>query len=461
MKKLLLFVMAVMISLGLKAQCGISVAVDFTATDCHGTEVHLFDILDQGQYVLIDFFYCSCGPCQQACPKVVEAYSRLGCNMHDVYFMEISSSDSDAACQTWCNTYGVEYPTISAPAGGSSLCNTYGVSYFPTVILIAPDRNIVIRDLWPINNSQTIVDQLAVYGIQEHDCNAVLNPQVEIEIGEVTATTIEATFTPNADCASYYYLLATESEMTMWQQMMGVTLEQLIQQWGVQTIEAETHTWVRQVPNTEFNIYALPFDIDGNMYETNIEPVATLQLGGEGEALVEIVIELQEDYSIKTITSPNSESAEFHIGLITKEYFDEIGQEEAVEFFKNDGYPLYTEEEFIWTDVEPNIYYYAIGIAKNINEEWGEPTIIEFFNSITTVDETNTGIALYPNPANEQVTISLEGMNHVTIFNTLGQMIQEVEVKGNVLNLNTSAYEEGIYIARINNEKAVRFIVKH
>jgi len=32
-------------------------AVDFTATDFNGVEHNLFDILDGGQYVCIDFFY--------------------------------------------------------------------------------------------------------------------------------------------------------------------------------------------------------------------------------------------------------------------------------------------------------------------------------------------------------------------------------------------------------------------
>ena len=55
MKKLVTLLLALALGFGLKAQCPLNQAVDFTATDCHGTEVHLFDILDGGQYVLIDF----------------------------------------------------------------------------------------------------------------------------------------------------------------------------------------------------------------------------------------------------------------------------------------------------------------------------------------------------------------------------------------------------------------------
>ena len=171
MKKFFTFIFAIALGINVFAQCPITTAVDFTATDCHGTEVHLFDILDGGQYVLIDFFFTTCGPCQQATPKVVQSYYSMGCNQHDVFYMEVSPSDADAACQNWANNYGVEYPTIGTSSNGTSICNTYQIEAYPTLILIAPDRSIVIQDLWPINNAQTIINALTPYGIEQHDCN--------------------------------------------------------------------------------------------------------------------------------------------------------------------------------------------------------------------------------------------------------------------------------------------------
>ena len=171
MKKALLLLIALAFGFGLKAQCPYTQAMDFTATDIHGTEVHLFDILDGGQAVLIDFFFTTCGPCQQACPKIVESYTAFGCNMHDVFFMEIDTGDSDAACLNWVNTYGVEYPTISGVGGGTNICSQYGINYYPTVILIMPDHSIVIQDLYPIPNAQTVITQLEAHGLQQHDCD--------------------------------------------------------------------------------------------------------------------------------------------------------------------------------------------------------------------------------------------------------------------------------------------------
>ena len=277
--------LALALGFGLKAQCPLNQAVDFTATDCHGTEVHLFDILDGGQYVLIDFFFVNCGPCQQATPKVVESYYAMGCNMHDVFYMEISDRDSDAACQNWCQNYGVEYPTIGGPAGGSGICNTYQIGAFPTVILIAPDRQILINDLWPISNAQTVINALEQHGLQQHDCNTPsYNPQVSITIDQVLETEVTATFTPNEDCASYGYMMATEAEIQEWMGIAGLDLPEYLWTYGMPGEGTLANTFTDLTPDTEYVIYAVPADADGNLGEVVTETVVTTP-GGSYEIL--------------------------------------------------------------------------------------------------------------------------------------------------------------------------------
>ncbi len=39
------------------AQTTLTEAVNFTTTDCNGEPIDLFEILDGGQYVCIDFFF--------------------------------------------------------------------------------------------------------------------------------------------------------------------------------------------------------------------------------------------------------------------------------------------------------------------------------------------------------------------------------------------------------------------
>ncbi len=170
MKKITIVVLILFAFGRISAQPAVDHAIDFTATDIHGNQIHLFDILDQGKYVLLDFFFTTCSGCIDIQPSMVQAYQRLGCNQHEVFFIEVTYDDNAAAATNWCNHYGVEYPTISRENGGLTIDSQYGIGAYPTVILIAPDRSFAISDLWPISSAQTIVNALAPYGIQEHDC---------------------------------------------------------------------------------------------------------------------------------------------------------------------------------------------------------------------------------------------------------------------------------------------------
>lgn len=55
MRKILLFA-GLFVAMLSYSQTPLSTAVDFTATDFNGNEFTLFEILDAGQYVMIDFF---------------------------------------------------------------------------------------------------------------------------------------------------------------------------------------------------------------------------------------------------------------------------------------------------------------------------------------------------------------------------------------------------------------------
>lgn len=157
-------------------------AVDFTATDCHGNEIHLFDILDRGQAVLIDFFFYTCSGCRQIEPYIAGAYTEMGCNQHDVFFMEISDIDNNQVCQQWIDEFDVKYPTIGREGGGVEIFNTYGIMACPTVILIMPDRSIPIKGYPPMYpfSVQEVVTLLEQYGnLEPHECTESISETVD------------------------------------------------------------------------------------------------------------------------------------------------------------------------------------------------------------------------------------------------------------------------------------------
>lgn len=508
MKKLFTLILALAFGFGLKAQCPLTQAVDFTATDVHGTEVHLFDILDGGQYVLIDFFFTTCGPCQQATPKVVESYYAMGCNMHDVFYMEIATGDSEAACLNWVNTYGVEYPTISGEAGGTAICNQYQIPAYPTLILIAPDRSIVIQDLWPISNAQTVITALEQHGLEQHDCNTPsYDPQVSITIDQIQGTEVTATFTPNEDCASYGYMMATEAEIQEWMGIAGLALPEYLWTYGIPGSGEMSNTFTDLTPDTEYVIYAVPADIDGNLGEVVQVPVTTTPSGPTYDI-------------IPDFTGTDIDGNEIHLYDIL-----DAGQHVLIHFFLvDDTYdfmPYMTESyhffgcntgDVFYMEVTPNggndaarawaerygveyptisrdggansfvqsipVGFYPTVMLVNPSHEIVLPDIYPIIGTQTVidalmgegieqhdcpgvgVDENETSATLFPNPANDFVTIKGESLGTVRVYNTLGQKMDEFEANGSELRINTTGYANGLYVVKAG-EQTLRFVVKH
>lgn len=149
----------------MNAQTSLTTAVDFTAKDIDGNTFNLFDKLDEGKYVFLDFMFTNCGPCQSAAPKLHQAFMTYEANAPTapMYFVSINRDDNNSVMHTWETTYmsatGPSYPRGisgtegSATAGPQTFHNLYGINAFPTMILIAPNRQILEQDIWPINTA--------------------------------------------------------------------------------------------------------------------------------------------------------------------------------------------------------------------------------------------------------------------------------------------------------------------
>ncbi|MDD4372439.1 MAG: choice-of-anchor J domain-containing protein [Bacteroidales bacterium] len=63
---------------------------------------------------------------------------------------------------------------------------------------------------------------------------------------------------------------------------------------------------------------------------------------------------------------------------------------------------------------------------------------------------------VYPNPATNNVMIESAQMNRITVMNAVGQLVIDLGVEGNnTYPLNTSAYESGVYLIRIETTEGV------
>ena len=69
--------------------------------------------------------------------------------------------------------------------------------------------------------------------------------------------------------------------------------------------------------------------------------------------------------------------------------------------------------------------------------------------SPTAVDENATGVNLYPNPTKDSFTVEAENLQHVTVFNTLGQVIYNGSCEGNTTVIDLHNADSGMYLVKV------------
>lgn len=143
---LILFLFTVQLSFG---QTPLETAVDFSVKDIHGNNIHLFPLLDEGKLVVVDFFSTSCGPCALYAPDIEASYEDFGSNEGNVFFVSICWGDDNAGVAYFDSVYHITHPSVSGSQGGGNMVhNNYQIVSTPTVILIAPDREILEQYIW-------------------------------------------------------------------------------------------------------------------------------------------------------------------------------------------------------------------------------------------------------------------------------------------------------------------------
>lgn len=71
------------------------------------------------------------------------------------------------------------------------------------------------------------------------------------------------------------------------------------------------------------------------------------------------------------------------------------------------------------------------------------------------INENNESISIYPNPTTGNVNVAAPGMNHITVFNAMGQMVIDMPVSTNSQVLDMSQYQAGVYMVRVASEKGI------
>lgn len=68
---------------------------------------------------------------------------------------------------------------------------------------------------------------------------------------------------------------------------------------------------------------------------------------------------------------------------------------------------------------------------------------------VSVEEMTNETYQVYPNPVKDVLTIEGENLEQVNVFNTMGQLLKTVKCIGNVVNVNVSDLQNGMYIVNV------------
>lgn len=74
-----------------------------------------------------------------------------------------------------------------------------------------------------------------------------------------------------------------------------------------------------------------------------------------------------------------------------------------------------------------------------------------FADEYDLIGETENNVKVFPNPTQNQVNVVAPGMNHVTVLNTLGQVLYDTAAEDSVV-LDLSQYKVGMYFIRVTTE---------
>ncbi|MDO4190976.1 MAG: T9SS type A sorting domain-containing protein [Bacteroidales bacterium] len=287
-------------------------------------------------------------------------------------------------------------------------------------------------------------------------------PDVSVAISNLGTTSFDATFTRNASCTHYCFIIdepGSPNELSSWASMFGMTFQQAVEMFGLQCVGDTNFHYSGLPSNTLHVLYTVAYDAN-DVGVMRADTITTLSQGGTGQSVVTVTIGTITAQTAQIIATPNSETEYFMDGLIEKDYFDSIGFDSVKSIVMSSPYPQYETDDWIWSNLDPETAYYACAVGCNANNVWGPMDTVLFSTAAEGVGfellEAAT-LAIYPNPTTDKFV--LDGMPEtgavVTIYNVEGRVIMQRQCESVSASFDVSMLNRGIYFVRVMSGSVV------
>ena len=137
-------------------QAGSSMA-DFTLTDTDGNLYTLYDLLEEKELVILDFWYCSCTPCKNEFPYFEEALDRYG---NDISLLALNPLDSEDTILQLRQELGSTFPMLRDTV---NLYKGFGVTAYPVTVFIDSDGTVLSVHRGAFSSQEQFLGQIEKY----------------------------------------------------------------------------------------------------------------------------------------------------------------------------------------------------------------------------------------------------------------------------------------------------------
>lgn len=226
------------------------------------------------------------------------------------------------------------------------------------------------------------------------------DPKVEASFSDQTLNSFVITVTPNSDVKQWYMSCDEKGNMVkayeQFAPMSGFSsISQMVKQFsGKGHIGKEVYQYKGMNPNTEYEVYLVCEDANGNLTQPQIFYTNTLSQGGSGEAITTPTFTKYElaDWgnsdepkmlpSLFVKYKPNDQTWRYHFNVYPKEQFDTIADEVRADMVKlpevETLYYWWYEELETDFQVNPNSTVVVLTISQNADKNFGTLQEVEY-----------------------------------------------------------------------------------